>query len=260
MYNAMNKKNPLIYSIVLITILVSNVLSAQSIDSTLQRAKILYDTQQYDSVIVLYNQLISSGNVSDKLYFNLANAYYKQREIAQAILWYERALVLDPYNDDIRNNLRIAQASQPDKVEQIQESLFQIWYPYVYRVFSSNTWAVMSIICFVTAIISVLWFLFSNIRLNKKISFFGALFLAGIALFSYSNAKYRYKELTQNSYAIVMEPSLSILTEPKQHSKELVVVHGGLKVYIEKASGEWLSIRLPDGKVGWVQHFAIQRI
>nr|HPH16215.1 tetratricopeptide repeat protein [Bacteroidales bacterium] len=122
----MNKKNPLIYSIVLITILVSNVLSAQSIDSTLQRAKILYDTQQYDSVIVLYNQLISSGNVSDKLYFNLANAYYKQREIAQAILWYERALVLDPYNDDIRNNLRIAQASQPDKVEQIQESLFQI--------------------------------------------------------------------------------------------------------------------------------------
>nr|HPM12628.1 tetratricopeptide repeat protein [Bacteroidales bacterium] len=94
----MNKKNPLIYSIVLITILVSNVLSAQSIDSTLQRAKILYDTQQYDSVIVLYNQLISSGNVSDKLYFNLANAYYKQREIAQAILWYERALVLDPYN------------------------------------------------------------------------------------------------------------------------------------------------------------------
>ncbi|HON53212.1 MAG TPA: SH3 domain-containing protein [Bacteroidales bacterium] len=250
-----------LYSIVFVILSITFVNANNQLnDSIIQNAQRLYKAQQYDSVIVLYKSLISQGLVSDKLYFNLANAYYKQREIAQAILWYERAYVLNPYNEDIKNNLAIVQALQPDKVEQIQQSMLQLWYPYVYRFCNSNTWAVLSLVFFIGFIVCVLWFLFTKQRVYKKVSFFIALGSLGFAIITYINASYRYNELVKNQYAIVMESSLRILTEPNENAKELVVVHGGLRVKIEKKNGDWVSIRLSDGKVGWVQHFAIEKI
>lgn len=243
-----------------VCLFISSVVYAQSIDSSLQKVKLLYDNQQYDSVISLYTSTIEKGYVSDKIYFNVANAYFKQRDIAHAILYYERALVVNPYNEDCRNNLAIAQAMQPDKVEHIQESVLQLWYPYVYRLFDSNTWAVLSILLFAISIAFVLWFLFTKVRLYKKIAFFVALSCLFISVFSYVNAKNRYHDFTHNPFAIIMEPTVSIKTEPNDLAKDLVVVHGGLRVRIEKVSGNWVSIRLQDGKVGWVLSDTVQKI
>lgn len=247
---------------ILIILLAFEHIHAQStpIDSALNRAQTYYAAQQYDSVVTIYKSIIDQGFRSDKLYFNLANAYYKQRDIPQAIVWYERALVLNPYNEDIHKNLAIANTQQSDKVEYIPQSMLQLWYPYVYRLWHANTWATIAIILFVLSLLSIVWFLFTQERRNKKLSFFVALFCIALTALSYSNAYHREQELTHNEYAIVLEPSLRILTEPNETAKELVVVHGGLRVRIEKQNGDWTSIRLPDGKVGWVQHFAIERI
>ena len=44
------------------------------------------------------------------IYYNLGNSYYKADDIARAILNYERALLLEPGNADIRANLEIARS------------------------------------------------------------------------------------------------------------------------------------------------------
>ena len=61
------------------------------------------------------------------VYYNLGNSYYKIGEIAKAVLNYERALLLQPGNADIRANLEVARAKTIDKVEPVPEVFFVSW-------------------------------------------------------------------------------------------------------------------------------------
>ena len=51
------------------------------------------------------------------IYYNLGNAYFKQGELAQSILAYERALRLKPSMKDAKHNLLFAQAQIIDNIE-----------------------------------------------------------------------------------------------------------------------------------------------
>ena len=67
-----------------------------------------YLNQQYDTAIQQYEQVLSEGPNST-VYYNLGNAYYQSGDTVMAILNYERALFLDPFNEDAKFNLNICQ-------------------------------------------------------------------------------------------------------------------------------------------------------
>lgn len=50
----------------------------------------------------IYESLLKKGEAAE-VYYNLGNSYYKADDIAKAILNYERALLLQPGNADIRS-------------------------------------------------------------------------------------------------------------------------------------------------------------
>ena len=65
-----------------------------------------YIRNDYASAIQIYENLLKKGEAAE-VYYNLGNSYYKADDIARAILNYERALLLEPGNADIRANLEI---------------------------------------------------------------------------------------------------------------------------------------------------------
>lgn len=67
-----------------------------------------YAEGKYDDAISDYRRVIQKEGYSAPLLYNMANAYYRKKEVGQAILNYERALYLDPGNSDIQNNLALA--------------------------------------------------------------------------------------------------------------------------------------------------------
>ena len=67
-----------------------------------------YAGGKYDEALSCYKRVIEQEGYSASLLFNMANAYYKKKDVGQAILHYERALYLDPGNADIRANLALA--------------------------------------------------------------------------------------------------------------------------------------------------------
>ena len=73
-------------------------------DSLLKTGNDLYAKGQYFYAINIYEQIVDSGYEASELYFNLGNAYYKVNNIPLAILNYERAKKINPWDKDIKHN------------------------------------------------------------------------------------------------------------------------------------------------------------
>ena len=75
-------------------------------------------------------------------------------------------------------------------------------------------------------------------------------------------AAYYQRNLRQNqTWAIVVAPSVTAKSTPATSGTELFVVHEGLKVEIkDNTMKRWREIRLSDGNVGWIPSDAIELI
>lgn len=77
----------------------------ESINNIFKNANDLYNQGQYIEANNLYLNLISSNVVSKDLYYNLASSYYEINSNGYAVLWYERALNIEPFDKEIKNNI-----------------------------------------------------------------------------------------------------------------------------------------------------------
>ena len=135
--------------------------------TTLTQANEAYGQEDYITAIELYEQTLREQGVSSDLYYNLGNAYYKHNEFAKAILNYERALLLNPGNEDARFNLEMANTHIVDKIDPVGKFFLSVWIDSLRNFLSSNTWAVIGIVYRRFVFISVL-----QICQSKEIRFF----------------------------------------------------------------------------------------
>ena len=100
-------------------------LSAVNNEELMKQANEAYQAKKYNEAVNLYLQIVNNGNEGAVLYYNLGNAYYKCKEPAKAVLWYERALRLSPNNEDIQHNIAFVNQSFVDKID-VLPSLFLV--------------------------------------------------------------------------------------------------------------------------------------
>ena len=113
---------------------------------------------------------VKEGRAAE-VYYNLGNSYYKADDIARAILNYERALLLEPGNADIRANLEIARSKTIDKVIPVPEVFFVSWTKSLINCLSVDAWAKLGIVFFILLLVSFYLFFFSKQIMGKKVGF-----------------------------------------------------------------------------------------
>ena len=79
---------------ILTVLLLFAIPAKATVDNDFEKANELYKAGAYSEAIDMYNSVLAQGYTSAALYYNLGNAYFKQGELAQSILAYERALRL----------------------------------------------------------------------------------------------------------------------------------------------------------------------
>lgn len=219
-----------------------------------------YMRDDYASAIQIYENLLKKGEAAD-VYYNLGNSYYKAGDIAKAILSYERALLLQPGNADIRANLEIARSKTIDKVVPVPEIFFVSWAKSLINSMSIDAWAKLGVVFFVLLLVSLYLFFFSRQIVWKKTGFIAGLVLLAFVILSNVFASQQKSELTNRNDAVVLSPSVTVRSTPSDSGTSLFILHEGHKVEIKDNSmREWKEIHLEDGKVGWVPAFAIEVI
>ena len=221
--------------------------------ATKAEADSAYAHGQYQQAIAKYEALLKQGASAD-LYYNLGNAYYRTENIPEAVLNYERALLLSPGDRDIRFNLQIARSKTFDKIVPESEMFFVTWYRSLVSMMSVDGWARTALVALALTIILLLVYLFSERIWLRKAGFFGGVAL--LVLFVGANifAWQQKKDLLNRKGAIIFAPAVTVKSTPAANGTDLFILHEGTKVVITDGSmKEWKEIRLADGKEGWIE-------
>ncbi len=236
--------------VTLAAFLLGMVLHAQVPVADFEKANAAYKAEQYNEALEIYQGIHKQGYESAALYYNLGNAYFKLGQTAPAILNYERAANLAPYDDDIRQNLEIANQGVIDRFEAMPKPLVRSAYLGILQLFSPDGWAWIALIFFCLMAIGLALYLFTVARRPGFI--IGVLsMLLGIFSLTLAFAHSSYER--SHKPAIVMVPSSYVKTAPSPTAEDAFILHEGTRALVTDYLEGWKKIKLPDGKVGWIE-------
>jgi tetratricopeptide (TPR) repeat protein len=231
--------------------------SAQDI---LQQANEAYANGDFQTAVQLYEDAIKEKGKSAVVYYNIGNSYYKLNKVASSILNYERALLLDPGDKDIRFNLEIARLKTVDKIEPAGDFFLSEWFNAIRNSLSTDEWSYFGIVCFILLIAGLFLFFFSRRIFVKKLGFYAAVVLLVLVIFGNVFAYSQKKRLSQRNTAIIFVQTTTIKSSPDNSGTDLFILHEGTKVEIKSKLGNWNEIKTADGNVGWIKNEEIEVI
>jgi tetratricopeptide (TPR) repeat protein len=231
-----------------------------TLNSWMNEANIAYQNKNYSKAISLYENISDRSFESSILYYNLGNAYYKNEDLSHAILNYERALKLDPSNEDIIHNIAFVNQKLEDNIEMVPELFITRWYKSISSLFSFEQWAILSIISFGILLLSIIGFLLIRNIWVRYFSFGLQIMSIIILIFSILFSIHTNNIMNDQKDAIVMKSVIVGKSMPNETGNDLFVVHEGLKVQITDQLNEWYEIKLPNGEKGWVPYSEIEKI
>ncbi|RZS99215.1 SH3 domain-containing protein [Aquimarina brevivitae] len=245
--------------LILILFLVSTTISAQEEDR-FQKANQLYNQEQYQQAIATYKTILDSGKESAALYYNLANAYYKQSNIGPSIYYYEKALQLAPDDEDIQNNLAFAKNSTIDKIEVMPQGFIAKSIDKVTSIFSIDGWAWVSVSGVIFFVVLFLLYFIAASSVKKRLFFIGSWVFLGVALIAVIFAYQQYTYQKNNKFAIVFTQEANVKSEPNLRSEAIFQLHEGTKLQVTDTVNNWKKIKLADGKIGWIPSADIKEL
>ncbi len=248
-----------IYILFLLMIALAGV-QAQKRQAIIDTANAAYKNNNYTRAITHYDSVIAQGYVSSELFYNLGNAYFKKQQLAQAILYYEKALKYDPGNEDVRHNLEMARQMTIDKIDRVPQMFYVRWWKSIYNFFSADTWAQIVVGAFILTLVFIALFLLSGRIVIRKGAFYTGLITLLITIFSFFVAAKKHHDFTHDKAGIVFNPSVTVKGSPDEQSVDLFVIHEGTKVYIQDKLGDWYEIKIENGSIGWIKKDSIKVI
>lgn len=252
-------------AILIVSLLVALLAFAES--GTINRADSAYTADDFALAAQLYENALQEEGSSSVLFYNLGNTYYRQGNLGKAIVYYERALKLDPTNEDARTNLEFVNNRIADK--QIDDgSVMTTLRNRIVSFFKADTWAAVTLVLFIILISAVAVYVFSSAVLVRKASFFGAIILffltAGALLFAFDAAN----RTEANNMAIVLPPASQLSTSPREArnaQEQAFLLHEGTKVEIvdsimNPGEGLWYEVKVGARERAWIKAADLERI
>ena len=232
---------------------------SETIQSLKQKADDAYSKGKYLDAIESYEAALKKGK-SANLYYNLGNAYYRTDNVTRAIINYEKARLLAPGDDDIIHNLEVARSKTIDNIQPGEKIFFKVWYENIKTSMGIDTWATLSLVSLVVALLLFLVYLFVKNMMLRKVAFY--LSVALVIVFILGNVfASQLKDYTINSKcAVIVSPTATAKKTPTEQGADACILHEGTRGDVIDALKGWYEIRLADGIEGWISEKDVEVI
>lgn len=261
----------LIYFIITALFCVAANAAPADAEKLIARGDSAYTTDDFGEAAQIYTQAIKKYGTSATLWYNLGNCHYRLGQLGRAVLDYERALRLDPANQDIRDNLELVNTKITDRagergtfVSNMLDSMAQAAH--------SNLWAWIALGCFALTVGGAALYVFADAVLLRKIGFFGGIvtvvFSAFFVFFSLRAADIAISD----AGAVITAPSTILSTAPRtpaDRSQEAMLLHEGTRVTIldsVRSTGAdtvptmWYDVQIDNEHRAWLNSRDAERI
>lgn len=228
---------------VFLTLLCSNMLYGASFED----ANAYYAAGKYQQAQQTYLQIIEEKGYSANLCYNLANSYAKLGQNGMAILYYKRALRLDPHNADIHHNLkRIQEENHLFKEGAIDK---------IFAAHNLNLWTFTALFFFVVIIILVALSRRPLFTSRYQIIYpLTTAFLCCVTSIVFCFFTY------QNWPASIVIKQSDLLLSPFDGAQKKGKIVEGQTVFSKKYYGDYIQIEENGGRSGWVKTITIEKI
>ena len=246
-----------IKNIVYLFLLITQTFWAQS---AFEKGNTLYQKGDYQNAIASYESIVKSGQESAEVYFNLGNCYYRLNKVAPAVYNFEKALLLNPCDSEIQNNLAFAKKMAIDEITETPKVGFSKIIADFTSSFHYDTWAWIAILFSVLFLIGFVVYYFSNSTTLKRVFFSGMILFMLFLMVSIFSGFYEKNRVNNDRPAIVFADVISVKSEPNASAQDAFTLHAGTKVTILEELGNYKKIQLADLKEGWIEKTAIKEL
>jgi tetratricopeptide (TPR) repeat protein len=232
----------------LLCLFVCASLKAASTEEIFAQANTAFLEGKYASAVETYESLQKTG-YSAALSFNLANAYYREGKVGNAVLNYERAIWLNPHDADAKANLKFVRRNA---------GLFEPslpWWKWYVQFLSLNQWAwLSSLLWFCLSLTLAAGWLFSPWRRNAKLV--GGMVFA-LLILSLSAVTLR---MFERDRAVLLAPKTALQIAPFEKSPTSFSLPAGMIVQAVRENGNFVYVRTDEGRTGWVSKKDLETI
>jgi tetratricopeptide (TPR) repeat protein len=215
-------------------------------------ANSLYRASRFDEALERYLRAAATGSKDWRLFYNLGNAHFKVGKIGEAIVWYERALKLNPRDEDIIANLSFLNRVKKDQEPESQRNPVWEFFVGVFSYPTLNELSVASSIGLLLLVTLSTWYLWRPDSGGAQ-RWLGLGVLTGVTLACaiWLGSRALYEEELRDAVIVVSQATAR--SGPDETQTKVLVIHEGTKVRIDRFEGEWALVRLATGLGGWMQ-------
>lgn len=218
-----------------------------------------YERGDFAAAAEAYRRAAGLGASDARLEYNLGNALFREGKLGEAILHYERARKLAPTDPDVLYNLDFARARTVDKAleppaDPVTRVLWRVHASYSPR---AGTWAALLLWIAGFLALGLSFFLSGAPRLAARVV--GAAAFVLLLAFSPSLV-YKIHRHENAARVVVLESSAALRSGPGENYELLFEAHEGTTFLIVGRHGDWLSVKLPDGRGGYVRKRAVGEV
>lgn len=235
--------------------------------SPAQQADSAYKQKDYSAAASLYGQALNgskentlSEEQKSTLYYNLGNCHYRLKDYAHAVLAYQRALRLDPANDDAAFNLELTQTKLADHFDAPSEMFFVSWTKSLMRSQSSTTWGLWGLAAFLLGLACFSAYYFLHLLWARKLSFVFTCVFAVAFLLCQIFAWRQHSRFQNLKQAVVMQTIETFDTPTSSANKKKTLHEGTLLTITDSYKTEWLQVELPDESQAWIKKQGIELV
>lgn len=239
-------------------LLISSV--AQASDSTavenlsaLDSAEIAYVDEDYENAYLIWEEYASNQTLpSADLYYNMGNAAWRMEEVGEAIWRWNQALKLNPDMEDAAHNLELAQSKLIDNIKEEEQDPLTYGLQLIYTSLSPRSWAIIGMTSFILMVVFLAIRKYSNSGFRRSAPVL-AIFALSLSALSITLGVTHQYYLDNHKMAVVLNANLHVKSAPMAGAADAFIIHEGSEMKVTQQIGDWIEIRLGDGKVGWIE-------